>query len=229
MKNFLYFVTSKQTDDELFKKLKINNIKKNMIKTSVIGKGPFGETGTMFTLKDSDSNIGIYDKDKQKFEKVFEIDNIKLYIGYWLEEFEYISLDDLIKKDINIEYNEVTLLNDKKYKVPSILSIPFSYNYVDSELIQVPSKKYKYLNDIAFKYDEYSQKSDTITITYAEIFDDCIELLKCFYDTNKYEILSLDLLDTEVSTAIIKAFMEFDKRAKMWEEYYNKIEAEKKI
>jgi len=229
MKNFIYFVTSKNTNDELFKKLKIDNIKKNEIKNSVIPKGPSGSEGTMFTLKTSETNIGIYDKEKQTFEKVFEIDGIKLYLGYWNEEFDEIKLDDLIKKDISLTSTEAVLLNDKSYKVPSILSIPFSFNYVEGELTQVPSKKYKYLNEIAFKYDEYAANSNTIEITYKELFDDSISLLKCFYNTNEYEMHTLNLLDTEVTTSVIKAFMEFEKREKMWEEYLNKQEAEKKI
>jgi len=228
MKNFIYFITSEQTNDELFKNFNIENIKKNKIKTSVIGQGPGGHKGTMFTLKDSESDVFKYDKEKQTFEKVFEKDNIKLYIGYWNEEYESISLDDLLKKDISITSNEVELLNNKVYKIPSILSIPFSFNYVDGELAQVPSKKYKYLNEIAFKYDEYAGNNSEITITYKELFDDSINLLKCFYNTNEYEVFALQILDTEVISNIIKSFMEFDKRSKLWEEYLNKQETEKK-
>lgn len=201
MKTFIYFFEKANINinDELLNKFKLN-FKKAELTTAASIKGIHSCPGTFFKFSKSETELK-YFKEKQTWNLAQEIDGIKLFIGWYNDEFEEIcnSIHKL-KRETHDKLSaiDIELLDNKIYTVPALYFLPRSLQYNNKgELERLFSKRYKFLVDLTEKYFNFyvngSMKLDEI-----EIYEDISTIMNVFYNINKYDILYSGIFDDVV-------------------------------
>lgn len=213
MKTFIYFFQKNNLSitDEMLTKFKLN-FKKAEIAKANHNNGINGAAGVFFKLYSSDSDITKIDLEKQQWNFCEEIDGIKLYIGWWKDEFEEITstLSKLKRSEesVNkyIQKVEVKLLDDKIYDLPAIQYLPQSFQYnPNGELVKVFSKRFRFLSDIGEKYIEHIWNGTVDEVVLTELYTDISILFNVFYHINAYDLFYSGLLD---DISVIEIFNE---------------------